>query len=176
MGKIHYREIQRFSSPWVWILVITVLAASLAPTLTGLYRLVVLNKPFGRDPLSGNALLLIIAVQLVLYVLIVVLLKKMKLITEVKDDGFYYRYPPFINKVKRIGKEEIEKYGVRTYKPVREYGGWGVRQGIGKAGTAFNVSGKTGLQFVLKTGKKILFGTQRGNALQRAMDKMMNGE
>jgi len=175
MGKSFYREIQRFSSPWVWILLITVLAASLVPTLTALYRQIVLDNPFGRKPLSGNELLIIIVVQIVLYVLIVFLFKKMKLVTEVKDDGFYYWYPPFINKVKRIGKEEIEKYEVRQYKPIREYGGWGVRQGIGKAGTAFNVSGKTGLQFVLKNGKKILFGTLRGDALQRAMDKMMKG-
>ncbi len=48
--------------------------------------------------------------------------------------------------------------------------------GWGKSGSAFNVKGNIGLQLYLKNGKKVLFGTQRPDALKRAMDKMMKEE
>jgi hypothetical protein len=38
------------------------------------------------------------------------------------------------------------------------------------------VSGNIGLELVLKTGRKVLFGTQKSQAIKYAMEKMMNGE
>ena len=75
----------------------------------------------------------------------------------------------------------IEKYEVRKYNAFREYGGYGIkgrkpgRRFRGK-GYAYNISGNTGLQLYLKDGKKVLIGTQRGEAIKYAMDKMMKGE
>ena len=72
-----------------------------------------------------------------------------------------------------IPREMITEYGVRKYNPIGEYGGWGIKgRGFGK-GRAYNVKGNMGLQLRLQDNKKILFGTQRPDALQAAMDKMM---
>ena len=95
---------------------------------------------------------------------------------EVRNDGIYYRYPPFILKPRTYLKVEINAYKIRKYKPIMEYSGWGIRHGWGKSGSAFNVKGNIGLQLYLKNGKKVLFGTQRPDALKRAMDKMTREE
>lgn len=49
---------------------------------------------------------------------------------------------------------------MRTYSPIKEYGGWGYRITL-KNGKAFNVTGNKGIQLVLKSGKKLLIGTQQ---------------
>lgn len=100
----------------------------------------------------------------------------MKFIVEVRDDGIYYRYLPFINKPKAIKKSEINKYEIRNFRPVTEYGGHGIRANKGKYGKAFSVSGKTGLQLYLNDGTKLLLGTQRPEQLLRAVNKVMNYE
>ncbi|AUC86670.1 hypothetical protein CW731_06850 [Polaribacter sp. ALD11] len=59
---------------------------------------------------------------------------------------------------------EISKVGIRTYLPISEFGGWGLRGGFffnkGKE-KAVNVSGDIGIQLVLKNGEKLLIGTQK---------------
>ena len=54
--------------------------------------------------------------------------------------------------------KDIEECYVRQYSPLREYGCWGIRFGLN--GKAYNVKGNKGIQVKLKSGKKILFGTQ----------------
>jgi hypothetical protein len=49
---------------------------------------------------------------------------------------------------------------VRKYKPLLEYGGYGIR-GFGN-NRALNIAGKTGLQLIFKDGRKLLIGTQKG--------------
>jgi hypothetical protein len=98
----------------------------------------------------------------------------MRLITEVSEEGFKYRFPPLINKFKTIPKSMITEYQVRKYSPIGEYGGWGIRTGIFGRGRAYNVKGNIGLQLKLQNNRKILFGSQRPEALKAAMNNMMN--
>ena len=98
---------------------------------------------------------------------------KMKLIVKVSETGLYFRFPPLILKEKEIRKDEIQTFSIREYKPVREYGGWGIKYGKRQTGKAYNVKGNIGMQLVLKNNRKVLFGTQRADAFQRAMVKMM---
>jgi len=96
-----------------------------------------------------------------------------KLVVSVREDGIWYRYPPIIMKEKLIRKDSIEKFEIRKYRPVMQYGGWGVRTGSRKYGKAYNVKGNIGMQLYLKDGKRILFGTERKESFQRAMVKIM---
>jgi hypothetical protein len=66
----------------------------------------------------------------------------------------------------------VEKSYVRTYKPIAEYGGWGLRSGIFGNGQAFNVYGNTGLQLELKNRKKLLFGTQKKYEIEKAIEQI----
>ena len=59
----------------------------------------------------------------------------------------------------------------RTYSPMREYGGWGIR--FGKSGKAYNIKGDEGLQLVFKNGKRLLIGSQKSQELAQAVDSIM---
>lgn len=175
MKKAYFKEEQYFSNPWFWAFLIIVITGSLAPTVVALYSELVLGKPFGQNPSKVESLLIMLGILILVYFFVILLFRKMKLITEVRSEGIFYRYPPFILKERKFDLKEIEKFEIRKYKPIKDYGGWGIRSGWGSAGRAFTVSGKEGLQLYLKSGKKVLFGTQRADALVRAMNKMMKG-
>jgi hypothetical protein len=173
MEKSYFKEEQHFSNPWFWAFLIVVFTVSLTPICVALYSELVLGKPFGENPSSVESMLIMFGVLGIVYFFVILLFRKMKLITEVRGDGIYYRFPPFILKNRKFGKAEIERFEIRKYKPITEYGGWGIRYGWGKWGRALSVWGKTGLQLYLSDGKKVLFGTQRPDSLLRAMNKMM---
>ncbi len=85
--------------------------------------------------------------------------------TEVGQEGLSVRFRPFRGRV--ISFEEIASADAREYSPIREYGGWGYR--ISPAGRAYNVSGRHGVQLVLKDGSRILIGSQRADELAAAV-------
>jgi hypothetical protein len=59
---------------------------------------------------------------------------------------------------------------VRKYKPLAEFGGWGLRFGV--SGKAYNISGNKGLQLELTNNKKLLIGTQKPEELSEALNKI----
>lgn len=176
MQRTYFKEEQYFSNPGFWILITIVFTVALAPTAMALYTQLVLGEPFGEKPMSNLSLIILLVLLIIMLIATFVLFKKMKLVVEVKSDGLYYKYPPFILKMRSFLKEEISAFEIRKYKPITEYSGWGIRYSWSKSGRAFNVKGNIGLQLYLTNGKKVLFGTQRGDALIRAMRKMMKEE
>jgi len=90
-----------------------------------------------------------------------------KLVTEVRDDGIYIRFFPFHWTFRRIAFTEVKQYEVRTYRPIREFGGWGIRYGC--KGKAYNVSGDRGVQIEFFNGNRLLIGSQRAEELWRAI-------
>lgn len=173
MEKTYFKEEQYFSNFWFWVFLIVVFTIFLAPTCVTIYSQVVLGKPEGENPSSTESLFIILSILIVVYTFVILLFRKMKLVTEIRKSGIYYRYPPFIVKERQFNTDEIKKFEIRKYKPIAEYSGWGIRYSWGKSGRAVNVKGNVGLQLYLQNGKKVLFGTQRPDALLRAMNKMM---
>jgi len=94
----------------------------------------------------------------------------------IDKEGIHYRFPIFIRHEKFIPKEQIVSYDVRKYRPLSEYGGWGYRTRFIyiNRGVAYNIMGNIGLQLYLTDGKKLLIGTQRPEAMKRAMKKLIN--
>lgn len=174
MAKTIYKEEQKFGQPWIWLIYVPLTAGSLIFFAFGLHKQLILGEPFGDNPMPDTGLLITGILVFLMMIGLTVLFYKMKLVVEIRDDGLYYRYPPMINSFRKIAREEIERIEVRTYKPLKEYGGWGVKTGSSQYGKAYNVKGNLGLQLYLKNGKKILFGTQRKAAIGDAASKMMN--
>jgi hypothetical protein len=96
-----------------------------------------------------------------------------KLTVEVYPDGIYYRFSPIHLNWHCIPFSDIETAEARTYRPLLEYGGWGIRYGL--KGKAYNASGKRGVQLRLKNGKRILLGSQDADALAAAISDAMRG-
>lgn len=92
----------------------------------------------------------------------------LKLETEVKSDGIYVRYFPFHIRFKRFGPEDLSECYARRYKPIWEYGGWGIRYSL-RNGKAYNTSGNQGVQLVFKNGKRLLIGSQKPEQLEAAI-------
>ncbi len=93
----------------------------------------------------------------------------LRLRTKINQDGISFTFKPFINKPKVFKWENIKEAYVRKYKPIWEYGGWGIRYGL--KGRAYNMSGNKGLQLILNSGKKILIGTQKPEELENFLKK-----
>ncbi len=142
--------------------------------MIGIYTQEVLGKPWGNNPGSTGLLVFVLVLDLVIMLGIIWLFLKMSLQVEIREGGLHYKFPPLLVKWKIIAKEEIESFIVRTYRPVSEFGGWGIKGSSRKK--AYNVSGNIGLELVLKNGRKVLFGTQKSQAIKYAMEKMMDGE
>ena len=161
---IRFHEVQWFRQPWLWIIILIV------PCLCiwAFIQQIILDKPFGNNPAS-DTLLMVLCIIFGLGLPLLFLM--LRLITEIRSDGVYYRFAPFHRSFRKILFEEIIKYEIRTYKPIREYGGWGIR--YGSSGIAYNVSGNRGLQLELSGGKKILIGSQRPYELFEAIERVL---
>lgn len=159
-----YRETQRFRQVWLWALIL------LIPLLTiyGLVQQVVLGKPFGTNPAPDTVLVII---TIIFGLGFPALFYMVNLTTEVHNNGLYLRFYPFHLSFHRIAPEDIKKFEARTYSPIREYGGWGIR--YGRTGKAYNVSGNRGLQLELADGKQLLIGSQRPEELAEVLNSVL---
>jgi hypothetical protein len=178
MDKILFKEEQRFNQPWVWLILVPVSVSVFWIFGVAFNKQLVNGEPWGDKPMSDAGLIVFGIFTLLMMIGLTILFYTMKLEVKIKMDGVYYRYPPMIRKFRKISNESIERFEVRKYNPIREYGGWGVKthgnpKKRRKYGLAYNVKGNIGLQLYLKDGNKILIGTQRSDALKHAMGKMM---
>jgi hypothetical protein len=163
--RVHFREEQRFSQPWFWAIILVSLLTPLLILLYGLFQQLVLGIPWGDRPTSDAGLILVSLFTFTIILMTLLLFWIMRLETEVHDDGLWIRFVPFVRR--KVLWHEIENFQARTYHPLREYGGWGIRWGNG--GKAYNVIGNRGVQLQLKSGEKLLIGSQRADELAATM-------
>lgn len=97
-------------------------------------------------------------------------LSKAKLVTQVRTDGIYISFPPLQMNDTVCTWDSIDTLFIRTYNPLIEFGGWGIR--IGPNGRAYSTSGTTGLQIHFMNGGKLLIGTQQPDALRKALEQV----
>ena len=96
-----------------------------------------------------------------------------KLITRIDEKGIHYQFFPFHLKTRQITWQEITKVYVKTYDPIGDYGGWGLKGGFlwnKSKGTAINVSGDIGIQLELANGKKLLIGTKKEQEAKNVLE------
>ena len=149
-GALRFQEVQRFSGNWLtWVAGIGLVAA-LAGCIVG-----------GFHP--GNVILLVVLAC------VGFLFCFGELRTEVRDEALYTRVFP-LTRQHRFTWDEIRSCEARTYRPLIEYGGWGVR--CGRGGKAYNVSGNRGVQLEFTNGKRLLIGSQRAEELAAAIQEL----
>ncbi|PLX10814.1 MAG: hypothetical protein C0598_09655 [Marinilabiliales bacterium] len=184
MKKVYFKEVQRFGSVSLYFVMGLIYTTILGYFTYALIDTFVLEGNMISGHMSPRGLVIGSVLSLLIVIISSFLLFGSKLLTEVTDSSVIYSFPPFIRVRRIISKKEISKWEIREYKPIKEYGGWGIRQAINKGGlygkksktknSAVNVGGNIGLQLTLTTGEKILVGTQRQQAIKRAMNKMFN--
>ncbi|MEN9729128.1 MAG: hypothetical protein RLZ91_245 [Bacteroidota bacterium] len=147
-----FKETQRFTQWWLWL----VLMGSWAAMIYSL---------FTDKPESGIAYI----VSGLIMCGLPILFWQMRLMTRITAEGIYVRFIPFHFKEQFYPWDSIESAQVRTYSPLKEYGGWGIKYGFNGQGKVYNVSGNEGLQLVFKSGEKLLIGTQKPAEIQAAV-------
>ena len=149
-----FSEKQRFNQWWIWL----ILLVSNFSFLIGCFL----------EASKADRTALVVGLLVVFAVTLLIL--RFRLETEIKRDGVYVRVPPLLLKWRFYPWENIAKAYIREYKPILEYGGWGIR-GLGK-NRALNISGNIGLQLEFTDGKKMLIGTNNWDDLQKALVKL----
>ncbi len=70
---------------------------------------------------------------------IALLLYAMRLSVQVETEAIRIRFFPIWGKTLPLA--EVVRWEVRTYRPILDYGGWGIRYSLLGKGWAYNVSG-----------------------------------
>lgn len=141
-------EIQRFNRPWHYIIYALVCLLTVGVSF-GVYF-------FAKQSIE-SAIAGFVAFGLVSFFWF-----SMKLETQIDSDGVHYRYAPFHRKKRLLKWDDIESIKVEQYSPFSDYGGWGLRYRLFDfSDLLLNVSGNKGIRIELKSGKKIMIGTQQ---------------
>jgi hypothetical protein len=148
-----FREEQRFE--WFWTAMFCVPALIVG---YGLYRVAWLKQPL----ISGSLLWPAFVVSLV----VAVWFLRLKMVTEVRDEGLFVDFV-WLWPERTIPWDQIRSVEARTYRPIRDFGGWGVRWAA--RGIVYHARGNRGARLVLASGERVLIGSQRTDELARAI-------
>lgn len=155
-----YREVQQLRQVWLWVVVL--IAAGIM--WYAAVKQLLLHTPVGSQPMPDDRL---IVFWLLFGIGLPVLLLCAKLVTEVRADGIYLRFFPLQLKPKKIAFEELKSCKVKTYKPILDHGGGGIRRGSkGKTKTA---SGRNGVELHFRDGEQFLIGSLQPEELCQAI-------
>jgi hypothetical protein len=142
-----FEENQKFKQWWLWVILLSFSIMSVGP--------------FDENAINIYHVLIGISLPLLFYLF--------ELRVKVNKEGLHYQFFPLHFKLHTIKIDEIEKIEDVQYKPLGDYGGWGIRYGF--KGKAYNVSGNLGVKVYLKNGRNILFGSQKYKELEKALKK-----
>ncbi|HUB60785.1 MAG TPA: hypothetical protein VL978_08785, partial [Puia sp.] len=141
----NFQEDQNFSQRWLLFLELFLWGAFLILSL-----LLLLQKKV--EPVVACLPFLFITVFLFF-------MRSLRLQTRITADSISYRLFPVQRRFRVIKKSEITELEVKSYEPIREYGGWGIR--FGKNGMAYTARGNKGIYIGFGSRKHILIGTSR---------------
>lgn len=149
-----YQEIQQFKSlSWLWLFIV--------PAVLGLWYSAYWELTAGA---KTNTML----GWLILGTAFLLLFPFCGMRTQVNAQGLTVESYPLPLLSHHIPHADIATYEARQYRPLLEFGGWGIRWGLG--GKAYTVSGNQGVQLTLKGSKRLLIGSGQPRQLITALD------
>jgi hypothetical protein len=161
-SNIVYKERQFFRNPFVIILLLGIVAM----TMWAMIQQIFLGQPFGNNP-APDSFVILFSMFPIIFLLFFLF---MRLDTNIDETSISVSMSPFGRR--KIAWKNIDKAYVRKYKPIMEFGGWGIRYGFGNKGMAFTVGGTQGLQLELSNGKKVLIGTKKASELSEYLKQI----
>jgi len=161
-NDVLFTEKQKFSQWWLWLLIFGFDGIY----LFALVQQIFFGMKFGKNPVDDIALI----ISLVVLLLVTLLLYSIRLETEIRADGIRVRLFPFHLSFRYYPWSSIANCYVRKYKPIREYGGWGMR-GLSR-NRALNIKGNMGVQIEFTDGKRLLIGTGRFDEVSKILTSM----
>lgn len=156
--KIDLKEEQKFTQWWLWLILIGI---GVLP-IFGIYKQLILKEKFGDKPMSDVGLI----VFCIFTFCLIAIFWFMQLKTKIDQDEIRINFFPFFKK--RIMWKDIKSAKIVTYGFV----GYGIRFGS-EYGTVYNTRGNKGLAIELKSGKKIMIGTQKETEMNEILKKVI---
>ena len=172
--QILFEEEQKFDQKWVRIVLLFVIVPFEFLLTYGCYKQLFLGEPFGTSPAFDTGLLIIFISINILFTFLIWLFLSIKLSVKVDTKNLCIRYYPFVNKM--IPIEKIKSIELRTYKPIAEYGGWGIRLSFKGGGMGYIVSGNEGVRIQPINRGAFLIGSQRAKELFDSLSKSRRQE
>jgi hypothetical protein len=165
-----YTEKQKFTQPILWIFILTIAAITVLPIWYMFFKQIFMKEPIGDKPMSDLGITILFFGVLFTMGGIIWLLYKSELTTKIDEVGIHYQLWPFHRKLHTILWSGIISWEVVEYRPLRDYGGWGIR--YGREGKAYNVQGNKGLKLTLIDEQKILIGTMEHQRLESFLKQL----
>lgn len=162
--EVLFREIQKFQQRWVWIIIITVNLF----LLYAVYKQIIMGEKWGIKPMGNTGLIITTITSLS----VAVLFYKARLETIIKKESIYVRFFPLLFSTKEYTWSSLSRCYLRDYSALAEFGGWGWRFSVFGRGTAYTIKGDKGLQLVLKSGRKLIIGTQKPKEMEEVLQKI----
>ncbi|MEZ4886317.1 MAG: hypothetical protein R3E32_16395 [Chitinophagales bacterium] len=95
---------------------------------------------------------------------------RLQLKTIISNKKIKYQYSPLHNKKQTIKTKEIQDYQVVKTPLLAKLSGWDVQ--FNTMEHVYSLSGRTGLELILKDGQHIFIGTKKPIVLKDALDKV----
>ena len=129
-------------------------------TLFGLFvyaaiQQIIVGKPFGAKPAPDS----ILVITAIFILTLLILLYQSMLETLITDKDVFFKWAPIMKTPNKFNWSDIDKVEIINYGFV----GYGWR--LIPYGTVHNVSGDIGLRLNLKSGRKVILGTQKPEEL-----------
>ena len=152
----HFREIQPLSrNPAIW--------------LAGLATVLIVGVPLGM-PLVRENMTATLALTLAAPLAVLAWLMCMRLETEVRDEGLWIRFRAGWF-ARTYSWNRIERAEAVEYRPLREFGGWGIRRG--RREWAWIIWGKQAVRLHLRDGSTFLVGSAESERLASAITERL---
>lgn len=152
-----FEEKQLFKRWWIIMFVLAIIV------------IVIGTAFYASEDSTEETSVTISVISLVITIPIVFSVLLLRLDTRIDDKGISTYFRPFGFTRKSFSWDEISECYIRSYSPLQEFGGWGLRI-LGMRSKAYNVAGNQGIQVVTNEGKKFLIGTQQPEDAQNTID------
>ncbi len=131
----------------------------------GFIQQILLGIKWGDKPMPDLMLWIVFVFFGILFPLFML---SIKLVVETREDVLLISFVPL--RTRLVTYDTIARCEVRTYRPLMEYGGWGIKWG-GKKGWSYTIGGNQGVQLELHDGKKLLIGSRKPEELAAAIEQ-----
>ena len=146
--KCLFEENQKFNQWWIWVILLFPL----------MFFLFYVDKQ-------------ITVLQILIGLIFPLFFYLMELRIKVNSQGVHYQFFPFHYKPREIKLAEIDKIEAIQYKPLIDYGGWGIKYRFKEK--AYTISGKLAVKIKLSSGNTIVFGSQKNSQFEKALQEVM---
>lgn len=102
---------------------------------------------------------------------VLVFLLLLQLTVSINEQGISFKYFPYIRTMRTYCWEEIQSAGLITYKPISDFGGWGLKRSK-KYGQAYTTKGNKGLWVQLKDGRSFVLSIIDTRQVSACLDQI----